>query len=903
MAANSLEAGATVSRYSIVGPIGSGGMGEVYKAQDPGLERMIALKILPPDLVRNDERRRRFIQEARSASSLNHPHIVTIHEIGEAVVAGTDAPIHYIAMELVDGSTLTNTIHLEQTDLRTLLGYMAQAADGLAKAHAANIVHRDLKPENIMVTRDGFAKVLDFGLAKLSVRKSATESTADATAVRDETREGAILGTVAYMSPEQVSGKVVDHRSDIFSFGTILYEIAARRRPFDADSDVDVMHKILHDKPVPVDEINPAIPTEVRRMIRRCLAKDPERRYQSMKDLAIELKEIVDEFDELTTSSSSHGSSTHSDAVPLLPRRQPWAWAGAGSLLVVALVIVGMWQMSRRTVADAPAPAAGSLKLQRLTASGNVLNAAISPDGRYVAHVARDSQGMFSVKVRQVATGSEVEIIEPSDRNIFGLAFSPDGNYIYYLRPDAPGLTNRWLYVIPALGGTPRKVLFNADSAPSFSPDGKQLVFERGVPAQNVYHFVIANRDGSGERVLASVPRFGTAMIVAPSWSPDGKAIAGARLQPPAGNFAKPIEIDVATGAIRDIGNVEWWWIGTVSWMPDGASLLMTGMDKGNGRFQIWRQPFPDGAPVQLTNDLNDYLDLTKTADGNTVAARHREVKGELRLSAVDDPTGGTRLETEHSSNIFGTHATSAGAVVYSRGENGKFDVMILDTPASQPRALTTDGTSADASISGDGKTIVFGTFGAIPHIWTIDAEGGVARQVTRGSGEYTPQLSPDGKTLVYFAENALWRIPLAGGSAAKIVDRPSFGGSVTISSDSSLIAYVYWRPNGEGLNVRVEPLAGGAPLLDVPWSGGQNFRWSPGNDGFTYTKASGGATNIFLQRVAGGTPEQLTKFRRGGIGSYAWMPDGKLLLVATETRSDVVLITGLESPSMKNEH
>jgi eukaryotic-like serine/threonine-protein kinase len=894
MAAQSLEAGATVSRYSIVGPIGSGGMGEVYKAQDPGLERMIALKILPPDLVRNDERRRRFIQEARSASSLNHPHIVTIHEIGEAVVTGSDAPIHYIAMELVDGATLTNRIHLEQTDLRTLLGYMAQAADGLAKAHAANIVHRDLKPENIMVTRDGFAKVLDFGLAKLSVRKSATESTADATAVRDETREGAVLGTVAYMSPEQVSGKVVDHRSDIFSFGTILYEIAARRRPFDADSDVDVMHKILHDKPIPVDEINPAVPTEVRRMIRRCLAKDPERRYQSMKDLAIELREIVDEFDELPTSSPSNGTSTQSVAVPPLPQRKPWVWIVGGSLLVLAIAIVGMWQMSRRTGTNAPAPAAGSMKLQRLTAGGNVLNAAISPDGRYVAHVARDSQGMYSLKVRQVATGSDVEIVEPSDRNIFGLAFSPDGNYVYYLRPDAAGQTNRWLYVIPALGGTPRKVIFNVDSAPSFSPDGKHLVFERGVPEQNVYHFVVVNRDGSGERVLASVPRFGIAMIVAPSWSPDGKTIAGARLQPPAGNFAKPVAIDVATGAIRDIGNVEWWWIGTVSWMPDGASLLMTGMEKGNGRFQIWRQPFPDGAPVQLTNDLNDYLEFTKTADGSTLAARHREVKGELRLSSLDDPTGGTRVEAERSSNIFGIHATGSGSVVYSRGENGRFDVMMLDTPASQPRALTTDGMSADASISSDGKTIVFGTFGAISHIWTVDAEGGAARQVTRGSGEYSPQLSPDGKTLVYIAENALWRMDLAGGSAVKIADRPNFG--ATISSDSSLIAYVYWRSNGQGLNVRVEPLAGGAPLLDRPWTGGQNFRWSPGNDGFTYTKGAGGATNIFLQRVGGGEPEQLTKFRRGGIGSYAWMPDGKLLLVATETRSDVVLITGLES-------
>ncbi len=243
-------------------------MGEVYKAHDLELERTVALKILPPDLVKNDERVRRFVQEAKSASSLNHPNIVTIHEIGQAQLDGNEKPIHYIAMELVDGMTLRRKIHDGDTDLRTILSYCAQAADGLAKAHAAGIIHRDLKPENIMVTRDGFAKVLDFGLAKLSVKKS-SDTGSEATAVRHDTREGALLGTVGYMAPEQVQGKPVDHRADIFSFGCILYEAATKRRPFEADSDIDVMHKIMHDKPAPIDEINPQAPAELRRVIRR----------------------------------------------------------------------------------------------------------------------------------------------------------------------------------------------------------------------------------------------------------------------------------------------------------------------------------------------------------------------------------------------------------------------------------------------------------------------------------------------------------------------------------------------------------------------------------------------------------------------------------------------------------
>ncbi len=311
-----LEPGSSISHYRVISSLGVGGMGEVYKAHDTNLDRPVALKILPPELVRNDDRVRRFVQEAKSASSLNHPHIVTIHEIGRA---DGPQPLHFIAMELIDGLTLKQKIHQENTDLRTLLVYLSQAAEGLAKAHAAGIIHRDLKPENIMITRDGYAKVLDFGLAKLSIRKGADGGTDAPTEAREQTREGSVLGTVAYMSPEQVQGKVVDHRSDIFSFGCMLYEAATRRRAFEADSDIDIMHMIVHDKPLAVDEINPNVPSELRRMIRRCLAKEPEKRYQSMKDLAIELADMVEEFDQLSASASSHTSASVSISAPSLP--------------------------------------------------------------------------------------------------------------------------------------------------------------------------------------------------------------------------------------------------------------------------------------------------------------------------------------------------------------------------------------------------------------------------------------------------------------------------------------------------------------------------------------------------------------------------------------------------------
>src|SRR5262245_31829401 len=317
-ARRTLEPEDQIARYRVVGPLATGGMGEVYLARDETLDRRVALKVLPPRLVRSEERVRRFITEAKSASSLNHPNIVTIYEIGQDRVrssipgdgdaapgAGSD-PVHFISMELVEGDTLGRKIHEENTDLRTLLGWLAQAAEGIAKAHAAGIVHRDLKPGNIMVSNDGYAKVLDFGLAKLTERQS--EAAGDATSAPTEapaTGEGTVLGTSGYMSPEQVQGKAVDARSDIFSMGCVLYEAATRRRPFAAETDIEVMHRILRDRPTPVEEIAPQVPAEVRRIIRRCLAKSPDQRFQSMKDLAIERREVHDEYDALPGSGSS----------------------------------------------------------------------------------------------------------------------------------------------------------------------------------------------------------------------------------------------------------------------------------------------------------------------------------------------------------------------------------------------------------------------------------------------------------------------------------------------------------------------------------------------------------------------------------------------------------------------
>ncbi len=318
-----LPTGSTLSHYRIVSKIGAGGMGEVYLAQDTKLDRKVALKILPAELAANRDRMERFVREAKSAAALNHPNIAHIYEIGES------DNVNFIAMEFIDGVTLREKIHQERTELRKLLRYLQHAAEGLAKAHAAGIVHRDLKPDNIMITRDGHAKILDFGLAKLieQMPMSGVDSSEVATAVMPQhSSPGAIMGTVGYMSPEQAQGKTneIDQRSDIFSFGCILFEAATGKKPFEGDSVIKSLHMVVYEPAPPLADFNPSAPSELQRIVRRCLAKDPDERYQSIKEVAIELKDLRRELEgagvDTTTApppsrSTANAEATRSESV------------------------------------------------------------------------------------------------------------------------------------------------------------------------------------------------------------------------------------------------------------------------------------------------------------------------------------------------------------------------------------------------------------------------------------------------------------------------------------------------------------------------------------------------------------------------------------------------------------
>jgi eukaryotic-like serine/threonine-protein kinase len=878
----SLGEGALVARYRIVDRLGAGGMGEVYSAHDPTLDRRVAIKILPPSLVAREDRVRRFVQEAKSASALSHPNIVTIHEIGESESG------HYIAMELVDGETLKTKIYADKRSLRELLGWLAQAADGLAKAHAAGIVHRDLKPDNIMVTRDGFAKVLDFGLAKLTERGPEPHQTNIATQVREETKEGTVLGTVGYMAPEQVEGKAVDARADVFSFGCILYEAIARQKPFTGGSDVDVMHKILHADPPSITSLAPETPGELRRIVRRCLAKDPDRRYQSMKDLAIELRDLVNDFDEVTSGSGSSPSMIGVAA----SRRAMWPWIVAAGAVVVAIVAVAAVLMARRRQ---PAPAS-NMTLKTLTSNGKATIAAVSPDGRYLVYTLRD-KGLRTVFLKQIATGSEVAILPPSEtRGTYGFAFTRDGNYLYITLWQVGSVKTR-LVVVPTLGGTPREILEDLDSGPALSPDEKSIAFVRYDYKRALRHLVVASADGTGQRIILT--RGGPLDFMrssTPAWSPDGKWIAIS-----VGTFRGALQNNVLLVSTdgkqtKELLKPWWFYVGDMAWLPDGSELVIAAQKVEAPAAQLHIVNL-DGEARRLTNDFNGYGSISVTGDGKTIVA----LQLDQRVRAWKQ-SGGTLTaltnEEKHGPGNFSLGPD--GSLVYQSFASGNLDAWRL-MPEGNRLQLTTHPRADYGNppvITRDGRHIIFETErSGTAELWMMDADGANQRRIAELGFDITFDVSPDAKEIAFGHENALWRLSTAGGSKPQKIADYALGGRPAYSPDGKWLAIFFRKSSDTALpQLGVMPSGGGearvlAPLPDDTFRA--SARWTADGKALIYGRVIKGVANVWLQPLDGTAARPLTNFDSGDVVDAAWSQDGKELVMTRATNiNDVVAIT-----------
>jgi eukaryotic-like serine/threonine-protein kinase len=797
--------GKILAQYQICEKIGEGGMGVVWKARDTHLDRFVALKTLPAERLADPERNRRSVQEAKAASALNHPNIVHIYDVAEA------EGVQFISMEYVPGKTLDQLIGRKGLRLNEALKYAVQIADALAQAHSAGIVHRDLKPSNVMVAQNGHIKVLDFGLAKLM--ETNTDELGETVTMRVQdpprTEEGVVFGTVAYMSPEQAEGKKVDARSDIFSFGSMLYEMVTGRQAFHGDSRLSTMSAILKEDPRPLNSIMPEVPRDLEKIVTRCLRKDPDRRFQHMADVKIALQELKEE------SESGKLTSLVEAGAPARQRaRWMWPLAGAAFLLLVAMA-VGLWLLRPRSHPVS--------KVVPLTSyPGLQINPAFSPDGKQVAFAWDGEQGdNFDIYVKLVDAGTPLRLTN-TRANEYAPTWSPDGRYIAFFRERG----ERWgIWMIPALGGAERKLgeVMGMYLAPyflglSWSPDGKFLAVSDRSSAGTSFGLYLISLETGEKRSISSPPKGDPGDLI-PHFSPGGKAVAFVRA-PSFGSMAiYSVYISDRGEAVGEARRLtpDYTWISGLDFTPDGRTIVFS---QSHANSNLWAIAASGGTPQRLVAGENA-SDISISRVSNRLLYSRLSVDPNIwripGLSSQNRNSPATRLIASTQVDVEPQFSRDGSKIVFTSDRSGTKAVWVCDREGLNPVELVSfEGAEVGSPRwSPDNRWIAFDSPKAgNSDIYVISADGGPVRRVTSGPAHNVfPSWSGDGRW-IYFGSNRsgewqIWKTPVHGGTASQLTKRRSMEAFESVDGKfvyySKLGSIGIWKvPSGGGEETQV---------------------------------------------------------------------------------------------------
>jgi Tol biopolymer transport system component/predicted Ser/Thr protein kinase len=817
--------GGSLLHYRVESKLGQGGMGVVYRALDTRLNRPVAIKVLPPEAVADPARKKRFVQEARAASALNHPHIITIHDIDTA--EGVD----FIVMEYVPGKSLDRVIPRRGLPLGEVLQYAIEIADALAGAHAAGIVHRDLKPANIMVTDKGHVKVLDFGVAKLVECSEASALASTETALA-QTEEGVIIGTAAYMSPEQAEGKPVDARADIFSFGVVLYEMLTGRRPFQGDTKMATLTAILHTEPPPVSEAGEGVPRELERIINSCLRKDRNRRLQHMDDVKIVLEELKADSDSGKLSAPVSGQLAR-------PRRLRWLMA-AGAVVVVAGAVAVIWfGQSGEPAVQAP--------LMRLTSdTGLTTDPALSPDGRLVAYASdRSGNDNLDLWVKQVDGGEPLRLTSHA-ADEYEPSFSPDGNRIVF-RSERDG---GGIYTIPSLGGEPR-LIARAGREPRFSPDGARLAFVTGgggLSGGARGELFVMSSQGDAPQLISTPADAADGGAARPVWSPDGEFVLFAtgtyrplnwaivRSEP--GAKASPVVLSLAefkkANGLADLIPYEW--------TAGNRILFVAKSGDSSHLFEIGISP-----PSRTTDEWR----LDPSAKRLTSGTQQDE-----RPSLGGPGTGARRMA--FASSVRGEHIWSLELDTNHPGPGGKVRQLTLES-----------GSQVFPYIAGDGTKLVFISHAAYnDEVWLLDVETGKRLLLSnKVSAKFKPVIHADGSRVFWedVPDRASYIVPASGGVPEKLCDE--CGWPWDWSADHTRILHWGFKSSVVARMVNLET-RNQSLFLESPGKSLYGFRWSPDSRWIVFQAESE------AQRTAARSQLYVAPFTGDhGPSETAWIP------------------------------